>query len=125
MSHGRAYRAKPSKKISSGITSGASGQVAAGVTGSIDMAGVVTALDTINTTLRSTSTDSDTYIPDFLVRNLTVLSSEVLYIDKPERVNNLTNGGQVIITPTGVLVVLGNLANSGTILIHNGGRLVT
>ena len=131
MSYGRAHKAVPNKKVSSGISSGGTAGGAAGGA-SIDTSGITASLDTINasldtinTTLRAANTESDSYIPDSLIRSLTVLSGQILYIDKPERYNDLTNSGQIIITPTGILVIFGILGNSGTIVIHNGGRLVT
>ena len=123
MNYGRAHKAIPSKTLSSGVGSGTAAAAAGGA--SINTQGIETWLDTINTTLRAAGADADSYYPDSLVRSLTVLSGEVLFVEKLERFNDLTNNGQVIIAATGALMIFGNLRNSGTVKIHNGGRLIT
>ena len=126
MPYGRANRAIPDKKVPAGTV--ISGSMASpDVGGSVlDSAGIIASLDDIGTVIASQAAlASAEYIPDSLLRNITIDSGNVLLVEKPERYNDITNNGKIIILSTGQLGIMGSLKNAGTVIIHKEGRLIT
>jgi hypothetical protein len=125
MSYGRAKKAIPAKKTPTGTTISGSSDPVAAVGSVLDSSGIIASLDAIGAKISTQDASAAEYTPDSLLQNITIDDGDVLFVEKSERYNDITNNGKIIILPTGSLIGVGNFSNSGTVLIHNEGRLIT